>query len=92
MLILISDSMDRPIECPFQKVAYFKKANFKINLRFFKQIQGIFNIRNWSIDDDLLPSYTLKQKFKVNAKYFTKLPKTNKKTLLCDFYMLGEKK
>jgi hypothetical protein len=30
MLISISDSMDRPIECPFPKVAYFKKGNLKL--------------------------------------------------------------
>jgi hypothetical protein len=59
-------------------------------LSVFLQIQGTLRVTNWFVDDDLLPSYTKKQKFKVKVKYSAKLPKTNKKKLLFMFDLFGE--
>ncbi len=81
--------MDRPLECPFQKVTHFLTGNFQIG-QFFLQIQGALRVTNWIVNDDLLPSYTMKQKFKVNVKFFAKLPKNNKKKLLFMFNLFGE--
>ncbi len=91
MLISISESMDRSLECPFPKVVDFFNRKY-LNWSVFLQIQGILRVTNWFVNDDLLPSYTEKQKFKVNAKFFAKLPGQNKKKLLFVSNLLGEKK